>query len=187
MPSSYVLTTNWREWIFGGICFALMIFHILPLVLPLIIPTDDESPFEDLRPLTVAAFFWAYFAYRTLTTIGKITFSKEPSDIHVTYGTIFRPHHLVMPNEQVTLAAYIFKGDKPDVKIRYGNVVLSLVKTDKPDSELILAAVRGEEKVRPILNGLSGHLNLEVSKDILDSVAQEPCPSLMDTEQRNHS
>jgi hypothetical protein len=164
--NSYIIKTHWKRWIRVCILFAFIIIHFLPILLPLIIPLDKGYPYENAVPLALFGFFWVYLAYRTSIPIGKITFNKESTDIHVTYGSLICPHNIIIPNGNVVLKTYMFKADKPDVKIKYGNTVLSVIHKEYPDSELILASVKDEKSINTIVNELNNYINKDTSKNI---------------------
>jgi hypothetical protein len=164
--NSYVIKAHWRRWIFVLALFAFIIIHFLPILLPLIIPFDKGYPYENAVPLALFGFIWIYLAYRTSIPIGKITFNKESTDINVTYGSLICPYHIIIPNENVVLKTYMFKADKPDVKIKYGNTVLSVIHKEYPDSELILASVKNEKNISPIVNELNSYIKQDISKNI---------------------
>jgi len=81
-PTSYTLKAHWGRWIFISILVAVMLFHFLPILLPILIPQN--------RVFLMCLFgvVWLYFIFRLSIPIGKITFEKEDSDIHIQYGTI---------------------------------------------------------------------------------------------------
>ncbi len=162
-PSSYFIKAHWKRWMRICILFALIIIHFLPILLPLIITFDKGYPYENAVPLALFGFFWVYLTYRISIPIGKITFNKETTDIHVTYGTVICRHNIIIPNESVFLKTYMFKANKPDVKIKYGNTVLSMIHKEYPDSELILASVKDKKSINPIFNELNNYINQDIS------------------------
>jgi hypothetical protein len=101
--NSYVIKAHWIRWIRVCILFPLIILHFLPILLPLIIPLEKAFPYEKAVPLTLFGFFWIYLAYRISIPIGKITFNKETTDIHVTYGSLICPYHIIIPKENVAV------------------------------------------------------------------------------------
>jgi len=164
--NTYVIKAHWNRWIRVCILFPLILLHFLPILLPLIIPLEKTFPYEKAVPLTLFGFFWIYLAYRISIPIGKITFKKETTDIHVTYGSLICPYHIIIPNGNVVLKTYMFKADKPDVKIKYGNTVLSVIHKEYPDSELILASVKNEKSISHIVNELNSYIKQDMSKNI---------------------
>jgi len=164
---SYVIKAHWSRWIGILLLFALVLIHLLPLLMHYLGPWRTDHSFR--IGLFGAAFslFWAYFAYRVSIAIGKIVFSKESPEIHITYGTIFQSYHVVIPSEHVSLKTYMFKADKSDVRAKYGNTLLSLINQNRSesDSELILAEAKSEAKIHAVFKELSVHLNQDTDDD----------------------
>ena len=176
-PDKYVIRAHRGRWISNSLLYAFVILHYLPLLIPVIIPSDKEFPYEKMIPLAVFGLFWLYLAFRLSIPIGKVTFDRESSNIHIVYGTIIRNYKIVIPKEYVSLKTYMFKADKPDVRIKYGNTVLSFVNQNEPDSELILASVKNEKNILLAYEKLVSYLNIEGADN-----AELPSPStLMDT------
>jgi hypothetical protein len=161
-PNGYVIKAHWGRWVFILVLFAVAIIHFLPTVLPFIIPLEKEYPIEKTLFFALFGFFLLYLTYQLFIPLGKIIFDKESENIHIIYGTLIHRHKIIIPHKDISLKTYMFKADKPDIRIRYGNTILSLINQNEFDSELILAAIKNEKKMQAVLDKLSCDLNITI-------------------------
>ena len=162
-PSTYILKAHWSRWISITVVIAFALFFFFPILLPFLIPIKKEMPLGLSFLVAVVGFFAFYLAVRSSTPIGKIVFDRDSAEIHILYGTIFRPHRITLPSKHINLKAYMFRSDKPDVRIRYGDTVISLIDPNKSDSELILASTKNEKKVYSVIDELNRNFNMGTS------------------------
>jgi len=175
-PNRYVIKAHWGRWIGILVVFVFGFVSILPVIIPFIIPVPPakEFPFLKVLPLVAFGLFVLYLAFRSSTRVGKIVFNTDASNVHITYGTLFRRYRVTIPQDHVSLKAYMFKTDKPDLRIRYGYTVLSLINEAQTDSELILASTEKEKTIRAVLGELGSKLNTGVTKNITGAEVDEP-------------
>ncbi len=153
-PIGYTMKAHWTRWVFIFVFWFMALVHFLLILLPFMVPLDKDDLSGKTLPIAFFGLFWIYLAVRLSMPIGKISFHKDTSDIHIFYGSIIRRHKITIPKESVTFQAYMYKADKPGLRIRYGNTVLALIHPDEPDSELILAEVKNDKSIPSICEKL---------------------------------
>jgi len=157
-PTGYILKAHWSRWVPVAVFVAATLLHFLPLSIPLFRPVGRHYPFPQAISLAVFGLLWLYVAIRLSVPVGRVTFGRGNPEIDILYGTVFRPRRISF-GDAMNLKAYLFKGDQAGTRVKYGNTVLALSRTDEPNSDLILAAVQNEKKIVSIVALLSGDLH----------------------------
>jgi hypothetical protein len=65
----------------------------------------------------------------------------------------------LIPEEYVTARIYMFKAERSDVRIKYGDTVVALVRRDDPNCELIVCKVKNEPSIARLVPVLEAYFD----------------------------
>jgi len=153
---------GWSRWLRTIHIFAYVLFLLGPILLAyFVIPETSPKRYE----LLVVAIFPAVGGILLLRKgllyslrIGKITFSPDLSELIIHYGHLPFTKTLCVRRDNISVKTYIFKSPHKGSRFKYGQTILSLIRTDQEEGELILAAVNNRSSVLVAFEALRTYL-----------------------------
>ncbi|MHC4456381.1 MAG: hypothetical protein ACYS0I_04660 [Planctomycetota bacterium] len=144
-----VIKPSWRRWL-PVMCFLLIaLLPVVPLIINyLIIPeTSPKRPEMTSKEMLLAIFSLLFFwlAFRHMLRYGKISWQLDSSELVVHYGNLLFPQKISISRKGLAVKIYVYKADRPNIRAKYGMTVLSLVRNEQEDNELIIGLLRDEK------------------------------------------
>jgi len=144
-----VLIPSWRRWPPIMCCLLIALFHVVPLIISyFVIPeTSPKRPemMSKAIPLSIFSLLWFWLTFRQMIRYGKISWQQDSSELVLYYGNLLFSHTIRISKEGLTVKICVYKADRPNIRAKYGQTMLSLVGNDQQDNELIIAVLRDEK------------------------------------------
>ncbi len=173
-----ILTPTWHRWLPVVNCLAIGLLHLAPLIIGGFVfsETSPEKTELILRaiPLAVFSLFWFWLAVSQILRYAKISWQNNSSELQLCYRRLLSSRKLNLSSEGLAVRMFFYyKTDKSNIRAKYGTAMLSLIRVDQPDDELLIASAKDKKAIEQAFRSLKDFLGHGVD----ETVVEEPDPT----------
>jgi len=182
------IKSSWRGCVPGLICLVLGLLHIVPLIVGhfLISETSPKRGEMLARAMPVAVFslLWLWLGFRQILCKGKVSWQVHSPGFFLQCGRLFRRQNYTLSSEGLVVKMYVHKGNRPNVRLKYGQIVLSLIRAEQPDDEVIVGVVKNRTSAEHAFRVLRDFLGQGIDETSVEEEGSPPDALLTSIEGR---
>ena len=172
-----ILTPTWHRWLPILCCLAIGLLHLAPLIIGVFVLSETSSKKAELIgkaiPLAIFSLLWFWFAASKILRHAKMSWQNNSSELQLCYRRLLSSRKLNLSSEGFAVRMFFYKADKSNIRAKYGTAMLSLMRVDQPDEELIIASAKNKKDIEQAFRSLKDFLGQGVD----ETVVEEPDPT----------